>query len=177
MHGGGAWRRYLLPVFLTLLNSAPSVEYRLNFFFLSQKLTFIISFTSTSQCFSPLLTVLFVSTEHERVQAFYPFSDLSVSQVNNWCLRPILKPRNERSVCCWWWCFIVRSLTLGWLFERGEPSTVPRNPQCVGVSNDITVCVREGCVLCVCVCIVYAIVRVQKVCVCVYVVSPFNYTI
>lgn len=74
MHGGGAWRRYLLPVFLTLLNSAPSVEYRLNFFFfLSQKLTFIISFTSTSQCFSPLLTVLFVSTEHERVQAFYPF--------------------------------------------------------------------------------------------------------
>lgn len=33
MHGGGAWRRYLLPVFLTLLNSAPSVEYRLKFFF------------------------------------------------------------------------------------------------------------------------------------------------
>lgn len=73
--------------------------------FLKQILTFILSFTCTSRCFSPLSTVPFFFFHRTQtcvclcvcacVRCIL-FSDLSVSQVNNWCFRSILKPRSVR---------------------------------------------------------------------------------
>lgn len=55
-----------------------------------------MGFISTSQCFSPLSTVLLFPQSRSVCVRFILFSDLGVSQVNNWCLRPILKLRSVR---------------------------------------------------------------------------------
>lgn len=111
-------------------------------FFFCEKLTFNVSFTRPSVFFPTFNRPLQFPQSSNVLCAFYPFFRSQRQRGQQLMFQTNIETKKRAFV--YLWCCIVRSLTLGRLFEQGgEPSTVPRNPQWVGVHNYTTVSERE----------------------------------